>query len=99
MSVPGASIREMQVPGVSKRRVLRSAPGAFLILARSSTSNRQGTVAARAAFAELSSMYRHCGSEAETNLDTAIAFSLRNTGEYPALSDPVIMVGSIPLLG
>ena len=28
-----------------------------------------------------------------------LAFSLRNTGEYPALSDPVIMIGSIPLWG
>src|SRR5713226_8643357 len=42
------------------------------LLARSPTSNRRGTVAAGAASAELSSMYRHYGSEAETNLDTAI---------------------------
>jgi len=55
--------------------------GTTLELARSSTSNRRGTVAASAASAELSSMYRHCGSEAETNLDTAIWRSACGTRE------------------
>jgi hypothetical protein len=61
--------------GKLARTLLRvPVPWAFVLtyLARSSTSNRQGTVAAKAVFAELSSMYRHCGSEAEINLDTAI---------------------------
>jgi hypothetical protein len=42
-------------------------------------------------------MYKHCGSEAETNLEIAIGVCLQNTGEHPALSDPIIMIGSIPL--
>jgi hypothetical protein len=62
------TIGSVRHPGIKihDTRIIR------FILARSSTSNRQGTVAAKAVFAELSSMYRHCGSEAEINLDTAI---------------------------
>jgi hypothetical protein len=41
--------------------------------------------------------YKYCGSTAETNLDIAIGVQPAETGEHPALSDPVKMIGSIPL--
>jgi len=39
--------------------------------ARSSTSNRRGALAVGAASAELSSMYRHCGSDSATETHAA----------------------------
>jgi hypothetical protein len=69
-------------------------------LARSSTSNRRGTH---------SDQRRFCGAIIDVQTlwigsrdpisTPPLAFSLRNTGDYPALSDPVIMIGSIPLWG
>jgi len=47
-------------------------------------------------FIGISSIYKHCGSTAETNLDIAIGVQPAETGEHPALSDPVKMIGSIP---
>ena len=84
---------------VSERIVLFIFLAAGKYLARSSTSNRQGTVAAKGAFAELSSMYSHVDRKPRPISTPPLAFSLRNTGEYPALSDPVIMIGTIPLWG
>ncbi|HTS26427.1 MAG TPA: molybdopterin cofactor-binding domain-containing protein, partial [Bryobacteraceae bacterium] len=45
------------------------------IQARSSTSNRR--VLAARTFIDVQSKYKYCGSTAESNLDTALAFSLR----------------------
>jgi hypothetical protein len=43
------------------------------------------------------SIYKYCGSTAESNLDIAIGVHPAETGAHPALSDPVKMIGSIPL--
>ena len=45
------------------------------------------------------SVYKHCGSTAESNLDTATGVQPAKTGEHPALSDPVLVIGSITHMG
>jgi hypothetical protein len=65
---------------ISKRRYL----------ANSGERRRTSTVAANTASTELSfEMYRHCGSDAETNLDIAIGVQPAEYGSISALSDPV----------
>ena len=51
------------------------------LLARSSTSNRR--VLAARTFIDVQSKYKYCGSTAESNLDTALAFSLRKRENFP----------------
>jgi hypothetical protein len=43
--------------------------------------------------------YKYCGSTAEYNLDIAIGVQPEETGEHSALSDPVLVIGSITLMG
>ena len=45
------------------------------------------------------SIYKYCGSTAEFNLEIAIGVQPEETGEHPALSDPVLVIGSITLMG
>jgi len=45
------------------------------------------------------SIYKHCGSIVESNLDTAIGVQPAKRGEHSALSDPVLVIGSIILMG
>jgi hypothetical protein len=50
-------------------------------------------------FIDVQSKYKYCGSTAEYDLDIAIGVQPAKRGEHPALSDPVLVAGSIALMG
>jgi hypothetical protein len=47
----------------------------------------------------IQSIYKNCGLAAESNLDIAIWRLTCQKGEHPALSDPVLVIGSITFMG
>jgi hypothetical protein len=101
-STPNGRETESTIPAIIQRFAEDRFPGiarhvGWWPYAREVFDLKPTSCLATGGFIGVSSIYKHCGSTAETNLDIAIAVQPAKTGEHPALSDPVKMIGSIPL--